>query len=254
MHRRAFLKSAAAGLAAFAPFSDTQTRHVVFIVNGAARKRDYYENGFLAPNIRRLASEGFVFEQDHTERVASHDAAFAELLCGQPYGKGRNRFIDLHETHTLAETKRALETSEARLIVWRHLAPDVGHQSVDAYLRTVQDGDAAIGRLWDWVLRHPRFGGNTAIIVRPEFGRDDEVNANGELHHSYGFYCTHRVATIFWGPDFNRGIDSHTVISSLDMAPTLARLVHVNAGDVAGRVAPGLFRTGLRSSATILLG
>jgi hypothetical protein len=68
------------------------------------------------------------------------------------------------------------------------------------------------------------------------------VNEHDQLHHSYGFYGTHRVASIFWGPDFNRGIDQTTVISSLDMAPTLTRLFGVDAIHAHGSVIPRLFR------------
>ena len=64
-----------------------------------------------------------------------------------------------------------------------------------------------------------------AIIIRPDFGRDDEVNAQGELHHSEGFYYTHRVASIFWGPDFRKGVDRKTVMNRRDLSPIIATLL-----------------------------
>ena len=143
--RRSFLNSVAAGTTALYFSRPRSTQHVIFIVNGGgARKKDYYENADLSPNI-------------------------------------------------------------------------------------------------DWVKNHPCFSRHTAIVIRPEFGRDDEVNAHGDLHHSQGFYYTHRVASIFWGPGFNRGVDKKTVISCLDMAPTLARIFNVDASYAQGRVVPGLF-------------
>ena len=82
MNRRAFLAQTV-GAALFPP-TKAQTKHLIFIVNGGgARKKDYYENELLSPNIRRLAGEGFVFEQDHCDRISSHDAAFMELLTGR---------------------------------------------------------------------------------------------------------------------------------------------------------------------------
>ncbi len=189
MHRRLSLKQSslgAAGCALATPARPRHTEHLIFIVNGGgARKKDYYENDSLCPNIRKIASEGFVFEEDHCERIASHNAAFRELLTG-------------HE--------------------WLDDGP--AHPNIFDY-----------------------FGRNTAIVIRPEFGRDDEVNHSGQLHHSEGFYCTHRVASIFWGPDFVTGVDRTTVISRLDMAPTLASLFGVKALYAEGRVMPGLFKT-----------
>jgi len=85
MHRRLFLQQSSLGAAGFALSRlSRHTRHLIFIVNGGgARKKDYYENASLCPNIRKIASEGFVFEEDHCERIASHDAAFRELLTGR---------------------------------------------------------------------------------------------------------------------------------------------------------------------------
>src|SRR2546426_10317717 len=82
MNRRAFLAQTV-GAALFPP-TKVQTKHLIFIVNGGgARKKDYYEDELLSPNIRRLAREGFAFEEDHCERISSHDSAFIELLTGR---------------------------------------------------------------------------------------------------------------------------------------------------------------------------
>ena len=81
--------------------------------------------------------------------------------------------------------------------------------------------------------------------MRPEFGRDDEVNAYGEIHHSKGYYYAQRSASIYWGPDFNTGFDGKTVISRLDMAPTLTKLFNVEATEAMGQVVPGLFKSGV---------
>jgi arylsulfatase A-like enzyme len=134
-----------------------------------------------------------------------------------------------------------MERFRPRILVCREIAHDVGHDSFDLYLSAVKTTDDAIGRVFDWVRNHPYFSQNTAIVIRPEFGRDDVVNDHGHLHHSFGFYCTHRVASIFWGPDFNRGVDRATVINAMDMAPTLTRVFGVDAIHSQGRVVPGLF-------------
>ena len=46
----------------------------------------------------------------------------------------------------------------------------------------------------------------------------------------------------FWGPDFVTGVDRTTVISRLDMAPTLASLFGVKALYAEGRVMPSLIQ------------
>jgi hypothetical protein len=217
MNRRVFLNcmaGTATGL--FLPSQGGRsTKHVIFIVNGAARKKDYYEGLSIAPHVRRLASEGFVFEEDHCGQIASHDAAFAELLGGTTYSLIRS-------LHLIPST---MERRRPRILVYRDVTHDVGHRSFEAYLSAVRETDEGVGQVFDWVRSHPYFSQNTAIMIRPEFGRDDEVNANGALHHSYGFYYTHRVASIFWGPNFNRGVDKNTVVRARDVAPRIAMVL-----------------------------
>ena len=256
MHRRLFLKQSslgAAGCALATPARPRHTEHLIFIVNGGgARKKDYYENDSLCPNIRKIASEGFVFEEDHCERIASHNAAFRELLTGQEWlddgpAAYPNIFDYLNARFQIVRSIRSvpavMRTYKPRIIVCRKTDHDVGHRSYEEYLRVIRATDLEVGKVFDWVKNHAYFGRNTAIVIRPEFGRDDEVNHSGQLHHSEGFYCTHRVASIFWGPDFVTGVDRTTVISRLDMAPTLASLFGVKALYAEGRVMPGLFKT-----------
>src|SRR5262245_59322735 len=86
MNRRLFLKRTLLGAGAWQLPIAPSSKHVILVViGGGARKKDYLENDFLAPHIRRVAREGFVFEEDHCERVASHETALAELLQGRSF-------------------------------------------------------------------------------------------------------------------------------------------------------------------------
>ena len=251
MNRRHFLKQtsfAAAGV--LLPTFRFKTEHLIFIVSCGARKRDYYEDEYLSPNIRRLAREAFVFEEDHCERVASHGVAFRELLQGREFRAADNaRYPTILDyigngiqVDSINKIPRAMRDHRPRIVVCREESHETGHNSYEEYLRAVKITDQSIGTVLDWVKTDPQFFHNTSIVIRPEFGRDDEVNEHGQLHHSYGFYYTHRVASIFWGPDFNKGVDRTTVISSLDMAPTLSRVFGVDAIHARGSVIPMLFR------------
>jgi hypothetical protein len=250
MNRRTFLTSVIAnGALSRQPRSSAHTAHLIFINNGGGvRRQDYYENPVLAPNVRRIAHEGYVFVEDHCEQVASHEAAVAELLQGRE-SKDLKSFPTILDyvgygvqLASIEHIPRVMEQYRPRIVVCRHAGHDVGHERYESYLRSVQTMDVTIGNLFDWIKTHPYFANNTAIVIRPEFGRDDEVNEHGQLHHSYGFYSTHRVASIFWGPDFNRGVDRTTVIGSRDLAPTLASAFGFDSAPFHGRILPGLFK------------
>ncbi len=263
MNRRTFLNSVAASLPSLLS-SRTEARatnHVIFIINGGgARKKDYFENPLLGTHVRRMASEGFVFTEDHSERIAFHDQAVAELMQGRPWTADSSAYptiLDYERASCIAETIEAvpgiMERERPRLLVCRETAHDRGHDNYDAYLQTVKATDGKIGTTLAWVRNHSYFSGKTAIIVRPEFGRDDEVNADGHLHHSFGFYYTHCVASIFWGPDFNRGT-SRTPVRNIDMTPTIARILRVDAKYAKGRVMPGLLKRAAGSRTPIAFG
>ena len=220
MNRRGFLQQTTLSAAAFFTGNrprSPQTKHLVLVVNGGARKKDYYEDESLSPNIRRLAEDGFVFEEDHCDRISSHDAAFAEMVNGL---EGNYSLVQ-----SVWRVAGVLQQHRPRMIVCREMAHDVGHESFTEYRRVVRATDSAVGALFDRIKADPYLSQNTAIIIRPDFGRDDEVNAQGELHHSEGFYYTHRVASIFWGPDFQKGVDRRTVVNRRDLASMIATLL-----------------------------
>lgn len=253
MNRRSFLQHSLCAPASvlLAPLQTARTHHAIVIgSSGGFRKRDYYGNPILCPNIHRLAREAFVFEEDHCERVDSHDAAFSALIRGRDFDSDATAYPTLldyvghgFQIDSITQIPRVMQSFQPRVLVCRETVHDVGHDSYEKYLQAVRATDAAIGKVFNWVKSHPYFSLNTAIVIRPEFGRDDEVNEHGQLHHSYGFYSTHRVASIFWGPDFNRGIDRKTVVRAVDMTPTLAKLFGVDAPHAQGVVLPGLFHT-----------
>jgi hypothetical protein len=259
MNRRTFIGSSLFGSTSYLMRSRSRTQHLVLIgLGGGVRKREYYEDSSLSPNLKRLAREAFVFEQDHCERIASHEAAFAELLQGRTVIAASANYPTLldyvgngYAVDAIERTPDILQRYKPRIVVCNTMAHDIGHESYEGYLQTVRNTDLAIGRVFDWVKEHAYFSRNTAIVVRPVFGRDDEVNEHGSLHHSYGFYYTHRVASIFWGPDFNRGVDKRTVINSCDLTPTLAALFNVRATYAEGRIVPGLFKRTVVSSGAI---
>jgi predicted AlkP superfamily pyrophosphatase or phosphodiesterase len=103
------------------------------------------------------------------------------------------------------------------------------------YAQVARSTDEAIGELVRFVKNDPYFSKNTAIIIRPEFGRDDEINLYGEIHHSEGYYYCYRSASIWAGPDFKPGV-TDLVVNRLDFAPTVAALFNAPAPYSGGQI------------------
>ena len=149
---------------------------------GGARKKDYYENASLAPNIGQLAAEGFVFEEDHCDTVTSHRSCFSELVQGLP---------DCLYVSESSRVPAIMREFGPRVLVLRDMRHDKGHDDYEEYLEAMRETDRDVGRIAAWVRSDSFFKENTGIVIRPEFGRDDVVNRFGQLHHSPGFYYAH---------------------------------------------------------------
>ena len=98
------------------------------------------------------------------------------------------------------------------------------------------------GQIYDFVRNDPYFSTNTAIVIRPETGRDDEVNLYGEIHHSDGYYYAHRPASVWFGPDFKEGVRIKDVVNRMDMAPTLAWMMGAEKTMAKGHVRNHMFK------------
>jgi hypothetical protein len=287
MNRRDFLKDLgfAAGALALANHAcdaasiaettyDFQTKHVVWIINGSgSRKKDWYANPGLSPNLAQLAKEGFVYEESHNETVCNHEHALAELLSGHRHALGMNypTAIDYvrgayHDASNcwflsdragladpLAAVPHILKEFKPRLIICRITAHDLGHGNHGQsrlktgqyeYFNVCRQTDEKAGRIIDFIKNDPYFSSRSALVIRPEFGRDDEPNMYGEIHHSAGFYQTHRSAEIWWGPDFKVGVDKG-VKNRIDFAPSLIKLFNIDVPKASGRVHPEMFKTSL---------
>src|SRR5205814_5163706 len=129
MNRRDFLKMAGIAMTGPHPLPlsrwERGARHVVWILNSASRKQDWYRNPDISPNFNRLAKEAFVYEESHNDTVAHHGRALQEMLS------------DL-ENHP-------------RLLICRFDGQDVGHESYLEYERACRETDAQAGGIIDFL-------------------------------------------------------------------------------------------------------
>ena len=191
-------------------------QHVILIVPGGARKTDYYNNRSLAPNIGKLAVEGFVYEEDHCDTVTSHRSCFGELVQGLP---------DCLYVNDASQVGSLMLEFKPRVLVLRDMRQDTGHDDYEEYVEAIRQIDQSVGRVAEWISTDSSLKDKTTIVIRPEFGRDDIVNRFGQLHHSPGFYYTHRVASIFWGPGILPGVERKRVVNRRDMSARIASLL-----------------------------
>jgi len=119
---------------------------------------------------------------------------------------------------------------------------DLGRNNFDRYQQVLRKNDEEIGRLYDAILNDPELAGHTALVIVPDFGRNERLNAKGGLDHDDKTKDHTEVFFIGWGPDFKKG--KAGTIDSTDVAPTLLHLLGVPLRNVpnktVGKVATDL--------------
>jgi len=143
-----------------------------------------------------------------------------------------------------------LKEFKPRMLIYHQVGHDAGHgddgNGYAEYEKVCRTTDEQLGRIIDFVQNDPYFSTNTAIVIRPEFGRDDEISKDGKIHHSDGYMQTMRSAEIWYGPDFKAGI-SNRVTNRRDVVPSIARLFNVETPYATGMVHSEMFRNRLSS-------
>jgi hypothetical protein len=160
-----------------------------------------------------------------------------------------DREVPLGDGQCFELAKLILKEFKPRLITLQILALDDAHADAgfwdydtdfEQYLQHLSATDELIGNLWEFIQKDPYLRETTALLLRPECGRDDEVNVYGQLHHSQGNYYAHHVWTLAVGPDFRKGVQFGEKVNRRDICPTL---VYLLTGVDAARYATGSVRT-----------
>jgi hypothetical protein len=116
---------------------------------------------------------------------------------------------------------------------------DVAHGSYNAYVDVIRRNDQELGRIVDIVGGDPQLKDSTSIFVLPEFGRDKNLNQRNGLDHGDGSPELQRVACVAVGPDFkSSGKVIDAACETIDVCPTVCRLLGVDAPLARGKVLP----------------
>jgi hypothetical protein len=119
---------------------------------------------------------------------------------------------------------------------------DVAHSSYNAYVDVIRRNDAEIGRLWEAVQADPQLRYSTSIFVLPEFGRDGNLNQRNGLDHGDGTESLSKIACFAAGPEMARGKVHDRMVESIDIAPTIGRILRLRMEHANGKPITGILR------------
>ncbi len=228
----------------------------------------------IFPPVQGLTGERIV--DLHVERGLGHTARerrqVVDFLDGAVAGKMQvppstrepvpDREAPRGDAEALTLVPRILREFKPKSITVQILALDDAHAGFGfwdhrtgyaEYLRHIRTTDELIGNLWSAIRSDPCLRDRTALVIRPECGRDDQPDRDGQLGHHPGNPSAHRVWLMALGPDFRKGHRVTERVQRRDLAPTLTYLMSGQSAEYAtGHVRTQMFRNEFRLPPYIL--
>jgi hypothetical protein len=119
---------------------------------------------------------------------------------------------------------------------------EVAHSGAySLHLGGIHRADALCHRMWQFIQSNPELSANTTLVIMNEFGRDpDGSGTNGFFNHRTNTECCRMAWTMVLGPAAKKPEVVERVIHQIDMAPSIARWMGMEAEKSAGSVLPEL--------------
>jgi hypothetical protein len=105
---------------------------------------------------------------------------------------------------------------------------DVAHSGAfSLYTEAITRSDLICAEIWKTIQSNPEYKGRTNLFILPDFGRDgdDEPSGNGFQHHRTGDALSRTTWLLAIGPGIRENTVVDRAVESIDLAPTLGRLL-----------------------------
>jgi hypothetical protein len=137
---------------------------------------------------------------------------------------------------------RQLMLQVAPSLLWITLHDiDVAHSGAfSLYLDGIQRTDRLCVEIWNQIQSNPEYANKTTMIVLPDFGRDSDTDAgaNGFQHHRTGDAASRTTWMMVLGPNVRHGVFVQRPIESIDLVPTVGKLLGFSTPLAQGSVLP----------------
>jgi hypothetical protein len=105
---------------------------------------------------------------------------------------------------------------------------DIAHSGAySLYLEGIRRSDRLCADLWRAIESDPEYRGRTTMFILPDFGRDSDLDSggNGFQHHRTGDALSRTTWMMVLGPGIRENTVVNRPVDSLDLVPTLGRVL-----------------------------
>lgn len=216
--------------------------------------RDFLDKSFAGgydPNDAGVVNAG----ADADRLRDFHAATLAGVQSGQfsdPWGIGSNNMNN--DLNCMFFAERVIQEFQPELMVVNMQDVDICHFDYTRYADSLHKADYAVAHLWNKIQSTPGMANDTVMIVVPEHGRNQASNT---VIDAFGRYAVDHTAIDGSGDQMSREIfclvvgpngivRQDQVISqvrgeSIDIVPTVAKVLGFDSGIPSGLRPPGQF-------------
>jgi hypothetical protein len=137
---------------------------------------------------------------------------------------------------------RQLMLQVAPSLLWITLHDiDMAHSGAfSLYIDGIRRTDRLCVEIWNHLQSNAEYAGKTTMFVLPDFGRDSDGNpaGNGFQHHRTGDTASRTTWMMVLGPGVRQGVFVERPIDSMDLVPTVGRLLGFPTPLAQGTVLP----------------
>ncbi len=134
---------------------------------------------------------------------------------------------------------RRLMAEVAPSLLWITLHDiDIAHSGAfSLYLDGIRRSDRLCGEIWGAIQTSPEYKDRTTLFILPDFGRDSDTDpaGNGFQHHRTGDALSRTTWMMVLGPGVRQNFVVDRPVDSLDLTPTLGKLMGFSPTLAAGR-------------------
>ena len=139
-------------------------------------------------------------------------------------------------------TLRALQSIQPKFTMINYQDCDYVHWGfMDHYTRGIAIMDAEVQRLITAVAALPAYRDNTIFVVVPDCGRDNNPFMAVPCQHHFGTRSAHEIFALFVGPGIPAGKRVDRVVSQVDVAATIGKLMGFATPHAEGSVLAEVF-------------
>ena len=187
--------------------------------------RDTYEEPYFAPELSH--------DEQHLRQL--------EDILKLSVGDFTKHAMTLSSADELSVyVARKLMEQAAPSLLWITLHDiDVAHSGTySLYIDGIQRTDRLCLEIWQAIQSNPEYRGNTTMFILPDFGRDSDMNSggNGFQHHRTGDALSRTTWMMALGNGVREGAFIQRPVESLDLVPTVSRVLGFDVPMARGKV------------------